>query len=135
MTIQRIYPEPKTALINWIEQNFHQIADYVFTCRLSDGSTMTIHDIGGRIEALGLLEAAKDCEFKRRDNVLRADVPNLIATIRDRDRKIAALERVAEAAKAFTATWGRSNGRMLYREPEIPDTEIKLMEALEAMEK
>lgn len=49
-------------------------------------------------------------------------------------KRMAALERVAEAAKEFTSTWGRSKGGMFYRDPEIPGTTIALMETLEEMD-
>lgn len=65
-SVERIYPEPKTALINWIEQNFHDIESYVFVARLDDGTIQTIHDISSKIEALGMLEVAKRGEFQCR---------------------------------------------------------------------
>lgn len=64
--IQRIYPEAKTALINWIEQNFHEIDAYVFVCTMVDGAHQTIHHVDSRVQALGILEAAKDKAFKPR---------------------------------------------------------------------
>lgn len=52
--VQRIYPESKTALIHWIEQNFHDIQGYVATFEMKDGTTMTIHEVQGVIQAAGL---------------------------------------------------------------------------------
>lgn len=63
--VQRIYPEAKTALINWIEENFHDIESYVFTCLQSDGTTMTIHHVKSKIEARGLLAIASEGEFSK----------------------------------------------------------------------
>lgn len=52
--VQRLYPEAKTALINWIEQHFHEIEGFVATFELKDGSTLTIHDVKTHIQAAGL---------------------------------------------------------------------------------
>ena len=65
--VRRIYPEAKTALINWIEEHFHDIESYAFTCLLKDGKTVTVYDVSSRVEALGLLEVAKSGEFKPRE--------------------------------------------------------------------
>lgn len=56
----RIYPEPKTALINWIEENFHEIESYVFTAKLSNNTIMTVHDVEDFTEAMGLASISKD---------------------------------------------------------------------------
>jgi len=62
--VKRIYPEAKTALINYIEQHFHSIESYVFTCRIKDENgqeeQMTVYDVDSFVEALGMLESAKD---------------------------------------------------------------------------
>lgn len=63
--VERIYPEAKTALINWIEQHFHDIESYVFVSKLADGTTMTIHHVPSKIEAYGLLEIAKLGGFEK----------------------------------------------------------------------
>lgn len=66
--VKRIYPEAKTALINWIEENFHDIDSYIFTCRLKDGTSMTVHDVDSFIEALGMVESAKHVIFVSSEN-------------------------------------------------------------------
>lgn len=63
--IQRIYPEPKTALINWIEQNWDNIQSYVFVALERNGETMTIYDVDSRMEAFGLLAIAQRGEFEK----------------------------------------------------------------------
>lgn len=52
--VKRILPESKTELINWIEQNFHDIDTFVVTFNLKDGTTMTVYDCYSFVEALGL---------------------------------------------------------------------------------
>jgi hypothetical protein len=59
MTVQRIYPEAKTALINWIEESFHEIDSYIFIAKLKDGTTMTLYHIDSHLEGVGLCELAK----------------------------------------------------------------------------
>ncbi|GAB7387369.1 hypothetical protein BSNK01_12050 [Bacillaceae bacterium] len=58
--VRRIYPEAKTALINWIEQNFHEIDEYVAVFTMKDGTMMTIYDVYSYIGAVGLAEMAKE---------------------------------------------------------------------------
>lgn len=52
--VRRIYPEPVTGLINWMEENFHDIDSYVVTFMLKDGSSMTVHHTSSYFEALGI---------------------------------------------------------------------------------
>jgi hypothetical protein len=42
--IKRICPDNKTALIKWIEDNFHNIDQFVFVARMSNSVTTTIYD-------------------------------------------------------------------------------------------
>lgn len=53
--VKRIRPEPKTALINWVEENFHEIDSYVATFTLKDGTTMTVYDCHTFVEAMGIV--------------------------------------------------------------------------------
>lgn len=53
--VKRIYPEAKNALINWIEENFHEIDSYVATFTLKDGTTMNVYDCHNVVEAFGIL--------------------------------------------------------------------------------
>ena len=71
--IQRIYPEPKTALINWIEQNWDNIESYVFVALEKSGETMTIYDVDSRMEAFGLLAIAGRGEFEKTRNKVRGE--------------------------------------------------------------
>jgi hypothetical protein len=59
--VKRIYPESKTGLINYIEENFHDIDQYVVTFSLKDGTTMTVYDAYTYMEALGMAEITRDC--------------------------------------------------------------------------
>ena len=58
--VKRIYPEAKSALINWIEENFDEIDEYVAIFSLKDGTTMAVYDCYTYIGAVGLAEVAKD---------------------------------------------------------------------------
>jgi hypothetical protein len=53
--VSRIFPEAKTGLINWIEQNFHDIDSFVVTFTMKDGTTMTVYDCHTFVEAMGIL--------------------------------------------------------------------------------
>ncbi|MET3699353.1 hypothetical protein [Bacillus oleivorans] len=53
--VSRIYPEAKTGLINYIEQNFHEIDSYVVTFTLKDGTTMTVYHSNSFVEAMGIV--------------------------------------------------------------------------------
>jgi hypothetical protein len=54
-SVSRIYPEAKTALIDWVEKNFHEIDSYIATFTLKDGTTMIIHDCHSVMEAFGII--------------------------------------------------------------------------------
>lgn len=58
MSITRIYPEAKTGLINWIEENFHEIDSFVASFTIKDGTSMTIYHTKNTIEAFGILGIA-----------------------------------------------------------------------------
>jgi hypothetical protein len=58
--IKRIYPESKTALINWIEENFHDIEEFVAVLEMKDGTQMTIYDFYSYRNAMGTLTAAQE---------------------------------------------------------------------------
>lgn len=53
--VMRISPEAKTGLINWIEENFHEIDSFVATFTLKDGCTMTVYDCNTFVEAMGII--------------------------------------------------------------------------------
>lgn len=52
--VQRIYPEAKSGLIHWIEENFADIDSFVCTFKLADNSTMTAYYSDFAFEAMGL---------------------------------------------------------------------------------
>jgi hypothetical protein len=52
--VSRIYPEAKTGMIKWIEDNFHEIESFVSTFEMKDSTTMTIYDCNSFVEAMGL---------------------------------------------------------------------------------
>ncbi|KIV55042.1 hypothetical protein AM501_26805 [Aneurinibacillus migulanus] len=56
--VKRIFPGATNGLINWIEQNFHEIDGFVATFNLKDGTTMTVYDAYTVVQALGLSEIA-----------------------------------------------------------------------------
>jgi hypothetical protein len=53
--VTRIFPEAKTGLINWIEENFHDIDQFVATFTSKDGTTMTVYDCFTFLEAMGIV--------------------------------------------------------------------------------
>lgn len=59
--VKRIYPESKTGLINWMEENFHNIDQFVATFSLKDGTTMSVYDSFSYLEAVGLAGIQLDC--------------------------------------------------------------------------
>ena len=59
--VKRIYPESKTGLINYIEENFHNIEQFVVTFSLKDGTTMSVYDSFSYLEAVGLASIQLDC--------------------------------------------------------------------------
>jgi hypothetical protein len=59
--VKRIYPESKTGVINWIEENFHEIDQFVATFSLKDGTTMSVYDSFSYLEAIGLAGIQLDC--------------------------------------------------------------------------
>ena len=52
--IDRIFPGSTNRLINWMEENFHDIAQFVATFKSKDGTTMTVYDTYSYLEAVGL---------------------------------------------------------------------------------
>jgi len=42
--IKRIFPGAINGLINWMEENFHEIDEFVVTFHLKDDTTMTVYD-------------------------------------------------------------------------------------------
>lgn len=59
--VKRIYPESKTGLINYIEEHFHEIEQFVVTFSLNDGTTMSVYDSFSYLEAVGLAGIQLDC--------------------------------------------------------------------------
>lgn len=58
--IKRIYPESKSGLINWIEQNFHDIDELIFMAHMKDETQINVYDNYSYRNALGMMEIAKD---------------------------------------------------------------------------
>lgn len=58
--VKRVFPGPTNGLINWMEENFHNIDGYVAVFYMSDGTTMTVYDAYSYVQAIGLAEVAKD---------------------------------------------------------------------------
>ena len=65
--VVRIYPESKTGLINYIEEHFHDIDEFVVTFTLKDGTTMTVYDCYSYINALGICALTTDTIQKTGD--------------------------------------------------------------------
>lgn len=58
--IVRICPDSKTGLIKWIEDNYHEIDQFVGTFLMKDNTTMTIYDTYTYLEAAGITELQRD---------------------------------------------------------------------------
>lgn len=58
--VKRIYPESKTGLINWIEENFHDIDEFIIQFQMKDNTSMMVYDAHSYRNVLGMLEMAKD---------------------------------------------------------------------------
>jgi hypothetical protein len=58
--VKRIYPESKTGLIQWIEENFHGIDEFVVMFQMKDDTTMFVYDTYSYRNAVGMIEMAKD---------------------------------------------------------------------------
>ncbi len=58
-SVKRIFPGAVNGLINWMEENFHEIDGFVVTFNLKDGTTMTVYDVYNYVQALGLCEVSK----------------------------------------------------------------------------
>ena len=52
--VKRVYPEAITGLINWMEQNFHDIDSFVITFKLKDKEIWTAHHTESYYEALAI---------------------------------------------------------------------------------
>lgn len=57
--VSRIFPGANNGLINWMEENFHEIDGFVATFNMKDGTTMTIYDVYSYVQGLGLAEISK----------------------------------------------------------------------------
>lgn len=58
--VVRLYPEAISGLINWMEDNFHNIDSFVVTFMLKDGGSMTVHHTSSYFEALGIAAYTTD---------------------------------------------------------------------------
>lgn len=52
--VSRVYPGAVNGLINWMEQNFHDIDQFAATFTMKDGTTMTVYDAYSYLEAVGI---------------------------------------------------------------------------------
>ena len=52
--VKRIYPDAVNGLINWMEDNFHEIDSFVVTFLMKDKTTMTVHHTDSYFNALAL---------------------------------------------------------------------------------
>ena len=62
--VKRIFPGPVNGLINWMEENFDNIDEFVVTFHLKDGTTMTVYDVYSYFNALAITEISKDTIHK-----------------------------------------------------------------------
>lgn len=66
--IKRLYPESKTSLIKWIEDNFHEINEFMFVAELKDGTSMNIYDFFTYRGAIGTVEMSKQTLYHAVEN-------------------------------------------------------------------
>lgn len=52
--VVRVFPGSVNGLINWMEQNFHDIDQFAVTFTLKNGTTMTVYDAYSYLEAVGM---------------------------------------------------------------------------------
>lgn len=52
--VKRLYPGAVNGLINWMEDNFHDIDSFVVTFKLKDQTSMTVHHTESYFEALAI---------------------------------------------------------------------------------
>ncbi|MDR3599378.1 MAG: hypothetical protein P4L49_02665 [Desulfosporosinus sp.] len=58
--VKRIFPGPINGLINWMEENFQNINQYVVTFSMKNGTTMTVFDAYSYLEAVGIAGISLD---------------------------------------------------------------------------
>lgn len=58
--VVRIRKDSKEELLNWIDQNFHEIEQFIATFALSDNTTMTVYDCYSYLEASGMASIQAD---------------------------------------------------------------------------
>lgn len=58
--VKRIFPGAINGLINWMEENFQNIDQYVVTFSLKNGKTMTVFDTYSYLEAVGIVGISQD---------------------------------------------------------------------------
>lgn len=57
--VKRLYPGSVNGVINWMEQNFHDIDEFVIQFQMKDGTSFFTYDTYSFRNALGMLEMAK----------------------------------------------------------------------------
>lgn len=58
--VMRIAPESKTGLIKWIEENFHDIDQFVAVFRMKESVTMTVYDCYTYYDSVAMTAIAQD---------------------------------------------------------------------------
>lgn len=79
--IKRIFPGAVNGVINWMEENFHDIDEFVATFHMKDGTTMTVYDCFSYFNATAITgithdtiqELAHNDEFVKKEK--RGDAP------------------------------------------------------------
>lgn len=59
----RMYPGALNGLINWLEQNFHEIDEFVAHFELKDGTCLSVYDTYTVRNALGMLSMAQSSVY------------------------------------------------------------------------
>lgn len=58
--VKRIFPGAVNGLINWMEENFHNIDEFVVTFKMKDDTTMTVYDVYSYYNALAINSVSED---------------------------------------------------------------------------
>lgn len=58
--VTRIYPGAVNELIQFLEENFHEIDGFIATFHLANGEIVTTYEAGSYLEAAGLVAITQD---------------------------------------------------------------------------
>ena len=66
--VKRLSVEAKSQLIEWMEENFHDIDSFIYIANMKDNTTLFVHHCDDVIEAFGLLGLGTSTVNRLADN-------------------------------------------------------------------